>query len=141
MLRPLRKKKKSQIASVKCSILSVQVSLVCYDPCLQTQLKSCCDEYRHLCFTSCLSLLSATLSPSLPLSCVTLSPTICATVGEHHQHEFPEAFPNGQVDQAAEARLHHPYSAVDLRTIFQGRTFLLFLVNFDSSLKDDDISF
>ena len=38
---------------------------MCYDPCLQTQLKSCCDEFRHLCFTSCLSLLSATLSLSL----------------------------------------------------------------------------
>lgn len=113
--------KKTQIATFKCSLLSFQVSLMCYDPCFQTQLKSCCDEFLHLCFTSCLSLLSA----ALPLFRVTLSPTICASVPvcEHHQHEFPEAFPSSQVDQAAETGLHHSYSAMDVCTVIQGGIF------------------
>lgn len=110
--------------------------LTCYDPCFQTQLKSCCDEFRHLCFTSCLSLLSV----ALPLFRVTLSPTVCASVsvGEHHQHELPEALPNSQVDQAAETGLHHSYSAMDLCTVIQGEMFynlcLLFITHWNFCL-------
>lgn len=110
---------------------------VCYDPCFQTQLKSCCDEFRHLCCASCLS---------LSLFCVTLSPTVCASdpVGEHHQHELPEAFPNGQVDQAAATGLHHPYSAVDLCTVLQGglihNLWLLWITRGNKWLLHDHLS-
>lgn len=62
--------RRTKIASFKAVFFSPSL-LVCYDPCLQTPLKSCCDDFYHLSFASCLSLLSATrtLPPSLlPLS-------------------------------------------------------------------------
>lgn len=67
------------------------------------------------------------VSPFSPAA-LTLPPSTRAPVpvGEHHQHELPEAFPSGSLDQAAEAGLHHPYPAVDLRTIFQGPPHLSF---------------
>lgn len=75
-------------------------------------------------FTICVShLVCPCFSPLPPPSLYSSQPPLSGSavpVGEHHQHELPEAFPSGSLDQAAEAGLHHPYPAVDLRTIFQG---------------------
>lgn len=82
--------------------------------------------------------LSPTLPPFLGLSSTTPLPV---PVTEHHQHEFPEAFPGGQADQAAETGLHHPYSALDLCAIFQGLVSRHFDSSHSFSGKYNDTSF
>lgn len=62
----IKKKKKNtstQIASFHDSLSLSKFPLRVTIPASQTQLKSCCDDFRHLCFTSCLSLLSACSHP------------------------------------------------------------------------------
>lgn len=130
MLRPENEKDKNSQLQTQC--FSLQVSLCVVIPASRHNLSRVVMIFTiclsHLVSPFCLPL-SPSLSPSLVLSSSTCMPV---PVGEHHQHEFPEAFPGCQVDQAAETGLHHTYSAMDFCTIFQG----LLSRHFDCTHKD-----
>lgn len=94
-------------------------------PLVRRSLPPRCNRSRlETIFAICVSrLVCPCFSPPPPPSLYSPTPPpsgLVVPVGEHHQHELLEAFPSGSLDQAAEAGLHHPYPAVDLRTIFQG---------------------